>query len=502
MAWEAAFWFWAQSRFCLAGAAARCFPIVNTTVLRLLAAALVLAAGSPMAMAQAIDFAQARQRLLAGSDQLAAADKAVQSAQLRCEGVQKLGGPALVATGMAFHYDLQARIDLDPARQQINGVASQLPPQMGGILGQLPQLPGNYSLQQSGQRANAGLALLWPLYNGGLADAVRSGCAALADEALAAASGDEQALQALLVQRYFGAQLAARAAQLRASALDMVRAHDAAAQQMLATGVISRLERLQAQAALADAQQQGRKAQDEAQLAATALARTLKAVVPLRPSSPLFVHSQPLPPLAGFIDSALQRHPGLSTVQAKRREAGALHEAQEALRRPQLLGFGIGEIGGGSGLSSTRRPNWAAGVAVYWQLWDSVDRDRLAASGQRKIEQAEFAEAQARSDIALLVEKNWLAAEHARSQYLAQQAQEDLARELLRLREAGLREGTSTPLELIEARVNLAKVLTERAQAANYYVQALAALLQSCGQGEDFARYLARADILIPADAP
>ena len=214
------------------------------------------------------------------------------------------------------------------------------------------------------------------------------------------------------------------------------------------------------------------------------------------------MHSQPLPPLAGFIDSALQRHPGLSKVQAKRREASALHEAQEALRRPQVLGYGIGEMGGGSGLNSNQRPNWVAGVSVFWQLWDSVDRDRLAASSQRKIEQAELVEAQARSDIALLVEKNWLATEHARTQYLAQQAQEDLARELLRLREAGLREGTSTTLELIEARVNLAKVLTERAQAANQYVQALAALLQSCGQADTFAQYLARADILIPADAP
>ncbi len=476
--------------------------MVKTTVFWRLTATLALAAGSAAAMAQSLDFAQAQQRLLAGSDQLAAADKAVQSAQLRCEGVEKFGGPSLLATGTALHYDLQANINLDPARQQVNGVVGQLPPQLGGIVGKLPQLPSDYNLQQNGQRANAALALLWPLYNGGLADAVRSGCAAQADEALAAAQGDEQALQALLVQRYFGAQLAARAAQLRASALAMVREHDAAAQQMLATGVISRLERLQAQAALADAQQQARKAHDEAQLAATALARTLKAGAPLQPSSPLFVHSQPLPPLAGFIDSALQRHPGLSKVQAKRREASALHEAQEALRRPQVLGYGIGEMGGGSGLNSNQRPNWVAGVSVFWQLWDSVDRDRLAASSQRKIEQAELVEAQARSDIALLVEKNWLATEHARTQYLAQQAQEDLARELLRLREAGLREGTSTTLELIEARVNLAKVLTERAQAANQYVQALAALLQSCGQADTFAQYLARADILIPADAP
>jgi outer membrane protein TolC len=197
------------------------------------------------------------------------------------------------------------------------------------------------------------------------------------------------------------------------------------------------------------------------------------------------------------IDAALERHPGLSKVQAKRREAAALHDAQEALRKPQVLGFGLSDIRTGGG-----KPNWVAGVAVRWTLWDSVDRDQLAASGQRKIEQAELTEQQARSDIALLVEKNWLAVEHARTQYLAQQAQEDLARELLRLREAGQREGTGTLLEWMDARVNLAKVQTERAQTAHQYIQALAALLQSTGQSDAFGRYMAEADIQIPSDAP
>ena len=150
--------------------------------------------------------------------------------------------------------------------------------------------------------------------------------------------------------------------------------------------------------------------------------------------------------------------------------------------------------------SPTGRPAWPC--AGRWTLWDSIDRDKLAAAGQRSIEQAELTDAQVRSDIALLVEKNWLAVEQARTQYLAGQAQENLARELLRLRNAGLKEGTSTALDLIDAQLNLAKVQTERASSANQYVQALAALLESTGQSDAFAQYMARADILIPADAP
>ena len=434
--------------------------------------------------------------LLSGSDQLAASAKAVESARLRREGMQGLGGPSVAVTGMAYRYSASADIDLDPARQSLLGVLGQLPPPLSGAVPQLPQLPSNFNLQREASRASASVSLLWPLYVGGLSDAVRGELDAMTDEAMADAAAGEHGLQSLLVQRYFGAQLAERAARLRERALAGVREHDAAAQSMLRTGVISQLERLQAQAALADAEQQARKARDDAGLAATALARTLKARARVLPTSPLFVASEPLPPLQGFIDVAYQHHPGLDKVQAKRRQAGSLHDAQEALRRPQVLGFGTREINTGG------KPNWVAGVAVRWTLWDSIDRDALAASSQRKIEQAELTREQALADIALLVEKNWLAVDQARTQYLAQQAQENLARELLRLRTASLREGTGTTLELIDAELNLAKVQTERAQTANQYVQALAALLESTGQSVEFDHFRAQADIQIPSDAP
>lgn len=263
---------------------------------------------------------------------------------------------------------------------------------------------------------------------------------------------------------------------------------------MLQAGVLSEVERLQARAALADVQQQASQAHDLAQLAATALARTLQAAGPFAISSPLFVGSQPLPPLQHFLGLAQQHHPGLAKVRAKRGQAGALHDTQEALRKPQVLGFGMREV------NTQGKPSWVVGVAARWTLWDSIDRDRLAAASQRSMEQAELTEQQARSDIALLVEKNWLAVEHARQLYLSQQAQQELAQALLRLRQAGLREGTATTLELMDAELNLAKVGTERAQTANQYVQSLAELLQACGQSEDFVRYQAQADILIPTD--
>ena len=149
-------------------------------------------------------------------------------------------------------------------------------------------------------------------------------------------------------------------------------------------------------------------------------------------------------------------------------------------------------------MKSGDQANWVAGIGARWTLFDSLDRHALDDASRAQVRQAELTAEQARADIALLVERQWRAVEQARVQVLALQASVALAEELVRLRDAGLRDGTSTPLERMEADVNLAKVQTERAQAAYDYVAALAGLLEACGQPERLPEYIARADLRIP----
>lgn len=451
-----------------------------------------LAVLSPLALAaEPVSFDAARQMLAQRSDRLAAARLAVESAQQRRQGLERLGGPVVSVEAAAYRYNASLDVDLNPLGQALPGVLSQLPPALARPLAQLPHLPPSYTVRRSKSDTNASVAGVWPLYMGGAAQAARALADAQTDEAAADADQTGHEATTLLVQRYYGAQLAQRAAVLREGALRSIEQHDAAAQKMLDAGVVARVERLQARSALEDARRNARKARDDADLAATALTRTLKAPAPVQPSSPLFVISQPLPPLEQFTDAALQRHPGLAKVQAKKGQAEHLHAAQEALRRPQVFAFGQRQ------LKSGPEADWVAGVAVRWTLYDSLDRDALAAATLRQVEQAERTGAQARADIALLVERRWMAVEQARRQFLALGPSLDLADEVLRLRQAGLAAGTSTTLELIDAQVNQAKVQTERAQAAHDYVKALAELLESCGLSDEFGAYMARADVKV-----
>lgn len=74
----------------------------------------------------------------------------------------------------------------------------------------------------------------------------------------------------------------------------------------------------------------------------------------------------------------------------------------------------------------------------------------------------------------------------------------DLATEVLRLRRLGLQEGVNTAIEVVQAQTQALKARTEQAQAANDYVQALAALMQSAGTPLAFNAYLNAADIRLP----
>lgn len=387
----------------------------------------------------------------------------------------------------AYSYNLNLDLNLDPVNKGLAQIGQMLPASLQAIAAGL-QFPSRYSYNQSDSGIAKAASFVWPLYTGGVTDAVRGFVHAQGDEARADADKTGQTLVTQLVQRYFGAQLSTQAANLRQAALDDIAQHDAATVKMLAAGLISRVERLQAQVAYEEAKRQAQKAQSDAELAAVALARTLKSATPVAPTTPLFVMTHPIEPLTYFLSEALNRHPGLAKVMAKQAQAEQLHQGQEGLRKPQVFAFGMHEL-------QTGQANWVAGVGVTWTLFDAVDRDMLAAASNKQIEQAKLTELQARNDISLLVEKNWRTVEQARRQFLATEPGVTLAKEVLRLRRAALREGTGTVLELMDADVNLVKVETERAQVAYDYVLALASLLESCGLSDEFNSYVSRADV-------
>lgn len=451
-----------------------------------------------------LSLAQAQDLLLQVSPKLAANQAAIASSEYQTEALSTLDRPFVFAQLSASTYKVQEDVDLSSLRNEIingvntvgNDINSMTPdvppspvlPNFGEMLGE--RIPESYDFERSGSTSGVGLGFAWPIYTAGRTDSLTGASNARTQEAIADSLLDKNELYNTLIERYFKAQLAIIAAYLREDAYDTLQQTDYMAKRLFEEGFISRVDRLEAQSALADAKSESIKANNDARLAMIALQRLLRTEYRIKPTTPLFVSSRPLPDVSYFQDLALAQHPGLQKVAAKRAQAQQLHALSDTGYKPTVMLYGFSQV--------ERDPSWIAGVSASWKLWGGLDKTASLASSSAKIRQADLSEIEVSDNLLLLVEKNWNDVNNAQARYQALQSNVDLAAEVLRLRRLGLQEGVNTTIEVVQAQTQALKARTEQAQTANDYVQALAALMQSTGTPLAFNAYLNAADIRLP----
>ena len=454
----------------------------------------------PLEVSSLLSLEQAQNILLQVSPKIAANQAAIAASEYETDALKTIDHPLVFARASATAYNLDADVDLSSIKNGIiNDVNSSIDginppidienlPDFGELVGD--RIPDTYDLKRSGSTTGAGLGVVWPIYTAGRTAALTGASTARTQEAVADSILDTHELYNTLVERYFKAQLAIIAAYLRDDAYDTVQQVDHMAQRLLEEGFISRVDRLEAQSALADAKSESVNANNDARLAMMALQRLLRTDYRIKPSTPLFVSSRPLPDVNYFQDLALNNHPGLQKVAAKRAQAQQLHALSDTGYKPTVMLYGYSQV--------EKDPSWVAGISASWKLWGGLDKKASLASSNAKIRQADLSEIEVSDNLLLLVEKNWHDVNNAQSRYQALQSNVDLAAEVLRLRQLGLQEGLNTPIDVVQAQTQYLKARTEQAQAANTYVQSLAALMQSCGTPLAFNAYLNAADIRLP----
>ncbi len=447
---------------------------------------------------------QAQDILLQVSPKLAADQAAIAASSYQTDALKTLDNPFIFARVSATAYTVQDDIDLSTLKNGVvNGVNNagaavgdlippipNLPelPNFGELVGE--RIPDSYDFKQSGSRTGAGIGVVWPIYTAGRTEALTGASNARTQEAVADSILDKNEIYNTLIERYFKAQLAIIAAYLREDAYDTLQQTDHMAKRLFEEGFISRVDRLEAQSALANAESESINANNDARLAMIALQRLLRTDYRIKPTTPLFVSSQPLADVSYFQQLALTNHPGLQKVAAKRAQAQQLHALSDTGYKPTVMLYGYGQL--------EQNPSWVAGISASWKLWGGLDKTASLASSNAKIRQADLSEIEVSDNLLLLVEKNWHDVNNAQSRYQALQSNIELAEEVLRLRRLGLQEGVNTTIDVVQAQTQYLKARTEQAQAANNYVQGLAALMQSCGTPLAFNAYLNAADIRLP----
>ena len=408
--------------------------------------------------------------------------------------------PQIGITGSYAYLGKNIEIDLNNMKAPVQNLAGQ-------IL-QSGMIPSDY-IPSISQMLSGAMAASWalplqdrslgfvggdvtvPLWMGGKINAANR--AARINEQTARSQGIQQrnALVSELVERYYGLALARQVVVVRQQVVDGVRKHLEDAAALEAQGMISRSEKLYVEFKMSEAERDLQNAQSQVETIAAALNSTIGQTDNYQPVTAMFILER-IEPLDHFRTLAAERNPLLDQVDQKRRLAYEGVRAQRSSFLPQVVAMG--------GMSfydyqvSKVLPRWAVGVGVNFKLFDGLNREYKYSAAKQTVRRVEALQDKAGNDISVLVEKLYNQMENYRTQMASIEASLAFAEEYLKTKNAAFLEGMSSSTDLIDAELNLAKVKTERIEAAYRYDVSLAQLLEAAGISDEFTAYMRRQD--------
>ena len=303
-----------------------------------------------------LSYSAAQARFLDRSDALDAADAGVRAAEARRDATRTLGRPDVDVEAQVLDFQKTLFLPLGSLEPVANafGIADPLV----------------FRVRRFVTRPIVTATL--PIYAGGQMDAARA--SASSRLAIEEAARDDAAAQGLvqLARAYFGRQLAAQALDIRRAVVAGIAAHVADARALEREQQIAPVQRLQAEAALEEAQREAEKAFADLAAADLALAGLLRADDPVRPTTALGIPSTPLPPADEFVAAALERHPTLKRMQANVRLAGAGVAAETAQLRPTV--YALAQYNFDRRDTLVTDPDFILGVGLKYRIAGGLGR--------------------------------------------------------------------------------------------------------------------------------
>lgn len=332
-----------------------------------------------------------------------------------------------------------------------------------------------------------GATLTVPLYMGGKINAANRAAQLNLKTVVKQGEQTANALVSELVERYFGLVLAEQVVKVRQQVVDGVGVHLHDAIALEEEGVIARGERLYAEYKLAEAQRELLAARLEVQTIRSALAATLNTPLECIPVSGMFV-TEDMPEVHYFKELAVLNSPLLQQVDLKRQLAEQNVKVQRAQFLPQLAALGAASLYDYQ--LSDMLPRWAVGATLSLNIFDGTSREHKYSAAKNTVRQVEALQVKAGNDIGVLVEKIYNQMKSYHDQMPSIEASIRFADEYLRIKNAAFREGMASSADVIDAQLNLAKVKTERMQAAYNFDLSLARLLEASGMSGEFPDYI------------
>ena len=263
-----------------------------------------------------------------------------------------------------------------------------LGPEASAFLGQ-DKIKFNFEEDISGPRAS--IDMMWPIYTGGAISAKQQATRAALRQAQAGLDKTKDELDSLLVQKYFGVQLARSVEKLRADLLKQQERDLNRAKRFEKAGMIAKIERLSAQVNRDAAERDFVASQTDRKVAETELAELLREDSVGRLDTPMFV-TDDLKTLPYWQDLALSHNPILKALDAQHEQAQMGVQAAKGSYHPQVYLFGHYNMI--KHYLTLPEPDWIAGIGVKFTLWDNKDRNASIAAAHSLVNKAQAAHAE------------------------------------------------------------------------------------------------------------
>ncbi|MCY9874413.1 TolC family protein [Vibrio barjaei] len=361
-----------------------------------------------------------------------------------------------------------------------------LPPALGQALNQI--LGGVTSTIENQDIFTSSIRAVWPIFTGGRITAAQTAAEGKKEEAQSQLAMEVQARYEDLSKYYFSVVLARNVVDTRMAAEKGLTKHRDFAIKLEEQGQIARVERLQAEASLAKAVVERKKAQHGLDIAEAALTQVLGQSETVEPRDQLFINEN-LPPLDAFVDQTLDTYPGLSILDAKEKQASSLMKAEKGKYFPEVYAYGDYSLYHGDSLAGQLKPDWLVGIGVSVPLLENTGRSEQMKAANSAVSQVQFLKKQAKQDLSVLVEKTYLEAQQALDEVQGLNTSIQLAEENLKLRQKAFSQGLGRSLDVVDAELYLASVKTQQDAASFQYLLSLNKLLALSSEMNNFSTY-------------
>lgn len=363
----------------------------------------------------------------------------------------------------------------------------------------LSSLLGTTSTITERDMFTSSIRAVWPIFTGGRITAAQAIASGQTDEAVAYLEMETQAQYEDLAKYYFSVVLANDVLQTRLSVEQGLTKHRDFAVKLETQGQIAKVERLQAEASLAKATVERKRAQKDVDIAVSALTQILNQDEKVFPETSLFINDA-LPPLHAFTDQTLTTYPGLSVLEAKHKQASQLIVAEKGRYYPNVYLYGNYTLHEDDTLASQLTPNWLVGVGVSIPLIDDSGRSESVQAAHSAVLQVNHLRQQAKRDLTVLVEKTYYEAEQAIEEVHGLNSSLALAQENLSLRSKAFTQGLSTSLDVVDAELYLASIKTQQQVASFNYLISLNRLLALSSEMNTFDQYASNASQTVKSE--